>query len=113
METGSLVNHLMSGSKGQEPTVGMGVTELMWSDRHAYTIIEVIDSKTLKVQQDTATRTDSNGMSDSQDYRFEPNPQGHTVIITLRKSGRWMRKGEQKGSGWTIGSRSEYHDFSF
>mgnify|MGYP001576962564 CR=1 FL=1 len=36
-QTGSLINHLMSGSKGAEPEVGMGATILGWSDRHPAT----------------------------------------------------------------------------
>ncbi len=42
-----------------KPEIGMGVTEICYSDRHAYTIIEVITDKKIVVQQDLApTKTE-------------------------------------------------------
>ena len=42
-QTGSLINHLYSRMtiNEPEPTVGMGVTMLGWTDREAGTIVEV------------------------------------------------------------------------
>lgn len=119
MTTGSLVNHLMSTPSPVVPAVGMGVTELCWTDRHAYTIVEVVNAKTIIVQRDKVTRTDSNGMSECQDYSYEQDPEGGKTTITLRitkryPQGRWVRKGDSvKGNAWHIGSRREYHDYSF
>ena len=108
-ETGSLVNHLYSN--GQTiPQVGMGCTILRWSDRNAGTIVEVSASgKTIKVQQDKATRIDKNGMSEQQDYIFEPNPWAYVDTYRMTKRG-WRNKG---CSGLSVGHRSEYYDFSF
>lgn len=110
MAFGSLVN-MMSVGGGQEtkPEVGMGATELCWSDRHAYTVIEVSTSgKTIKVQADRAIRVDNNGMSESQEYKFERDPNG--AVYTLRRT----KKGwSSKGIRFALGYRSEYHDFSF
>jgi hypothetical protein len=61
----------------------MGATEICWSDRHAYTITEVINDKKIVVQQDKATRTDTNGMSDAQSYAFSPDPNGSKRTLTV------------------------------
>lgn len=113
--TNSLVNNIMAHSKQTIPSVGMGCTQLCWSDRHAFTIVEIISPKEIKVQADTAVRVDKNGMSESQDYRFEPNPNGRTEIVTLRKNGRWVTQGSamNNGTSWFIGDREEYYDYSF
>ena len=115
MNTGSFMNHLMQDSKHAAPKVGMGVTMLSWTDRHPATIIEVSKSgKKITVQEDKAIRTDSNGMSDSQSYTFERNPNAYTDEYSLRKNGRWVRVGEsQNGSSLLVGHRSKYHDYSF
>lgn len=98
------------------PEVGMGCTEIMFSDRHAYTILEVAENgRTIVVQQDIATRTDKRGCSDWQDYDYKPDPKGDIKIVTLRKNGRWITKGEamKNGTSWRIGERDEHYDFSF
>jgi len=115
--TGSLVNHLVSRSKGLEPVVGMGATELMWTDRHALTIVEVNEKKTMVVvQRDNVKRIDNGGpYTESQDYEFTPNPNATRVPYTLRKNGAWVKLGESMkgGSRISIGRRSEYCDPSF
>lgn len=113
-QTGSLMNHLFSGMRMSVPTVGMGATMLCWSDRHAATIVEVSKSgKKVGIVQDIATRTDKNGMSESQEYDFTPGT-GSPIYYTLRKNGAWVREGDSmRGSRIVIGDRSEYHDFSF
>lgn len=109
MQHGSLINQLSGTDPALVPTVGMGATHLMYSDRAAYTVIAVSASgKTVTVQRDKATRTDMNGMSECQTYTFEPDPQGSTYVLRLTKRG-WAHK----GSRFALGYRSEYHDFSF
>jgi len=113
---GNLMNRIEETVAPAVPVVGMGATILMFSDRHAATVIEVsADKKTIVIQQDKAVRTDKNGMSESQDYRFEPNTNGPTTTYTLRKNGTFVTKGSGMRNGGIvrIGSRSEYRDFSF
>jgi hypothetical protein len=111
-ETGSLMNHLMSGTNGQpHPQVGMGATILGWTDRHAATIVEVSPSgKTIVIQRDNAKRIDSNGMSESQQYEFTPNADAERETFRLRKTGEYRSK---YGANLRIGERSEYFDYSF
>jgi hypothetical protein len=128
-QTGSIVNHLQSRATiGQpEPVIGMGVTMFGWTDRNPATIIEIFEKGTylyIQVQADKYTRTDSNGMSECQDYEFTPNPNGRTRyyrrklddsnaswVGTYQKieNGRWL-KGDDS---IRIGERDRYHDFSF
>jgi hypothetical protein len=120
-ETGSLMNHVFSGYN-DVPAVGMGATILMWSDREPATIIEVNEKKRyIVVQEDNAKRIDTNGMSESQDYEYSPNPEGSKRIYRKMKNGRWQEHYINpetgrlvKGGGYlSIGDREKYHDFSF
>lgn len=101
------------------PAVGMGVTMYGWSDRHSGTIVHVSDNlKEIMVQTDHAVRTDSNGMSECQQYKFFRQPgrrDGADARYTLRKNGRWVLAGTDlhKGQALSLGSRDEYYDFSF
>jgi len=126
-QTASLTNHIYSRmTKGQpEPAVGMGATILCWTDRHAATITKVWRSSKkgplyLIVKEDKATRTDTNGMSESQQYSYEPDPRGQEHYYRQRKDGSWQsmrfngaRYVVAEGNGLRIGERDHYHDFSF
>jgi hypothetical protein len=122
-QTASLTNHILARSViGQpEPVIGMGATTLHWTDRHAATIIHV-GAKLIVVQIDKATRTDSNGMSESQSYSYERNPNGAKYTFRRDKNGMWSevqwneethRFRKTGGPGLRIGERDEYRDFSF
>ena len=116
-----MINKILAASTvgAPQPEVGMGATVLMWSDRHACTIIEVThyktgplagQVKTVTAQRDQAVRIDNNGMSDAQSYVFLPDPNGSIGTFThKRKTGRYER------AGWTlaIGYRDEFYDLSF
>lgn len=109
---GSLINSL--GEASDQPwAVGDGCTVLMWSDRHAATVVEVVSPTKIRIQADISTRTDENGMSESQTYEFTPNPHATVVTYTLRKNGRWVVEGQPMRGGQSIGrGRSTYYDFS-
>lgn len=120
MQYGSVINQFMVGPD-VTPEVGMGVTFVQWSDRHACTVI-AIDADSITIQRDIAIRTDDHGMSDSQSYRFERDPNG-----SVRKF-RKIKRGQHKGKYaypinypgektelvklW-FGVRDEYYDYSF
>lgn len=116
MHTNSLINSVMSGNQ-KMPEVGMGATVLGWTDRYAATIVAVKgkDAGTVIIQLDHATRTDTNGMSDSQTYEYAPNTDAPRVTYTRRKNGHWVRQGEslKGGTRLSIGQRNHHHDFSF
>ncbi|UTS52150.1 hypothetical protein [Synechococcus phage BUCT-ZZ01] len=126
-QTGSLVNHIYSrGVIGQpDAAVGMGATMLGWTDRYPGTVIEVFKigkSIALAVQEDDAKRIDKNGMSESQDYEFTPNPKGRVSHFKQKDDGTWVNvykdadtnRWKQTGSrGLRLGERDKYYDFSF
>lgn len=88
---GSVMNWMMSSNKTM-PKVGEGATVLMWSDRHAYEVMKVSDDfKEVIVQQYLPERTDSNGQSESQSYKYEKLC-GHDETIVWRNGAwRWVR----------------------
>ena len=103
-------------SRGIVPEPGMGATVLMYTDRHAATIVRVSrDRRTVWVARDTATRTDTNGMSESQTYAYTPGDWTQTACYTLRKNGRWVEKGvPMRGTPrLLLGHRRTYFDYSF
>lgn len=126
-ETGSVINHIHAyGVKGQpEPVVGMGVTILGWTDRYAGTIVKVEKihgALYVHVKEDRAKRIDKNGMSESQEYEYSPNPGAATQTWRCKANGMWEsvwfkektgRWNRSSGSGLAIGYRKAYHDFSF
>ncbi len=120
-DTGSLVNYMYGGKQDTNPEIGMGCTILMWSDRHAATIIG-IKNKIIKVQRDIATRTDKNGMSESQDYDYQEDPNGSIYFFKQDKDGSFREVRENimtgrynyaNGTRLLVGIREEYYDFSF
>lgn len=116
-DTGSLTNYLLAGSKQPEPVEGMGATIVLWTDRHAATItgVRVIRGvRTVFVQEDIATRTDKNGLSESQEYSYAPNPEAREQAFTLRQNGAYVERGEpMTGTRLVIDERDAYEDPSF
>lgn len=94
------------------PDVGDGVTMAGWSDRHAATVIKRTP-KTVTVQQDKATRTDGNGMSDAQSYDYARDPEGATYRFSLRANGTWRKVGDSEKGMRLVAGRREYYDYSF
>ncbi len=94
------------------PTIGMGATIQVGSDSYPATVIQVTrNGKRVVVQEDIATRIDNNGMSESQEYTYQPNPEGTIHIATLRKDGRYRETGGK--TPISIGFRRKYYDYSF
>lgn len=88
--------------------IGDGVTLWCWTDRYAYTVTKRTP-KTIVVQRDNAIRTDKNGMSECQDYRYECNLNGSTESFRWSdKKRRWVNR----SYNLTLG-RHEYYDYSF
>ena len=134
---GSILNRLDEHrcyKKENEPKIGMGATEYMWTDRHPYSVIQV-DKKwkgknfdIVVIQRDDAKRIDNNGMSESQTYEFTPNIEADVSYLrsyTYEKDGktwkyyspvRWNQKSNRWNKGGravTLGRREKYWDPSF
>ena len=113
---GSLQNRIAEKSKMPAPVVGMGATELCYSDRHAYEIIEVKDDRHITVRRYDVRRVDHNGMCDLQSYVFTSNENNNTCELFRTINGEWReRYGARKlgSTRWAVGYASEYYDYSF
>jgi hypothetical protein len=97
------------------PKVGDGATAYSWSDRHAYTIVEVVSPRCLKVQRDNVKCTSY----EQQKYEYTPNPSAAVEVIVFKVTKRhpegvWVRMSDGvKGQKFAIGHRDEYRDPSF
>lgn len=112
-DTGSLVNYIHGNTVSKTPEVGMGATELRWSDREPLTIHKV-EGKKLWASYDKAERIDDNGMSECQEYEYSnENTEDYWMLFTLRKDGRWHKGTTLQGTALRIGQREKYYDFSF
>ena len=111
---GSLQNKLMAESKQPDTKVGMGITLLRWSDRHAYRIVKVAEvNKAITIQRYKAVRTDNSGMSETQTYDFKGLLDQKKELV--RKGDQWYEKTVQGLSriSLLIGVALEYYDYSF
>ncbi len=88
--------------------VGTGMTEYMWSDRHAYEVSRVIDQEHIFVRRMAYTRKDQNGMSDAQEYEFTSDLKEPEIELVKRRGvwckvftyskEMWMQKAEKDTS---------------
>ena len=120
--TGSLMNHVASRCAIPDViSIGDGATLLGWSDRHACTVVEVFKKGKfdyIVVQQDIATRTDDNGISEQQSYSYEPDLDGNLYTfriknnnfegVRLNENNRYVKSSRSV----VVGERDEYYDFS-
>ena len=94
------------------PQVGDGATLIYYTDRAAATVIAVSPTGSkVTVQEDRAIRTDKNGMSDQQTYRYERDPAGRVHVF--HRNGRGGYGGRGRGVRLSIGARNSYHDYTF
>lgn len=92
-ETGSFFNYLM-GNNESVPVVGQGGTRLMYSDRHAFEVLEVSEcGKKVVCDYYRPKRTDDYGMSDCQSYEYK-ELSGNPFEIVYRH-GSWKVKFEK------------------
>lgn len=112
---GSLNNRVAEMCKQPKPEVGMGVTEMCWSDRHPYEIVNVIDDRHIEIRKLDTKRIDSNGMSECQDYEYSSNEDNPTVKLFLTKQNKWRERiGRRLGCNtFVIGYAEKYYDYSF
>lgn len=120
-DTGSVFNSMMSNSV-TPPKVGEGATILHWTDRSAYFVNSVSeDGKSVVIERTNPVRIDNNGMSESQQYKFERDSDAKPETIRFRY-GKWRYEYVDDETGKkTYGSpvkiifgvMREYYDYSF
>ena len=111
---GSLQNRLQEGA-GVKPEVGMGVTEMQWSDRTPWEVVEVIDDRHIKVRRLDWKRIDNNGMSECQDYEYTSNEENYVATLFLTKQNQWRERiGRSLGCNrFHVGFAERYYDYTF
>jgi hypothetical protein len=99
--------------KNLMPEVGMGATEILWSDRRAKTVVDVVTPNKIIVRENEVKCVDYF----KGDYEILEElscmPQ---EIFTRRKSGRWVELGhpDKYGSVFLVlGHRAHYIDPNF
>lgn len=138
-QTGSVINHLYSrATKGQPtPEVGMGVTLLSWTDRHAGTIQAVtVKGKALilEITEDEANVVKGSTFDGTAEYEYVQRPDSHRYMFRWNDAaGMWEEVGyavkdytdageailstrlsaRKSGRGLRIGQREAYRDPSF
>lgn len=90
--------------------VGDGATICYYTDREAGTIIKRTKN-TITIQRDKAFRTDNNGMSDCQEYRYERDENG--FIEVYHWSNKYGCFRNSKNRLYVINGRHKYYDYSF
>ena len=110
-----MINEILANNNTL-PQLNQAATVLSYSDRYPCTVISVTD-KEIIVQEDHAKRTDSNGMSESQNYDYSRDLNGRKFTYRKVKSGRrkgqWREGGLTDGIGIIFGTREKYYNFSF
>lgn len=110
---GNIMNRIAEqGTQTQTPEIGEGCTIYWYSDRSAGTVVRVETPKRVFIKYDKAIRNDTNGMSDSQSYCYEPFD-GPEIKVSLCRDGIWHEGTNQNGRIVRFGYRSAYHDYSF
>lgn len=102
-----------NGHKAYEPdpTVGCPATLCYYTDRHAGTVIAVSASgRKITIREDRAVRTDDNGMSECQSYRYEPDDEGRIHVCYRQRDGRYK---SNQGPAVVLGRKRAYHDYGF
>jgi len=85
---GGFINQMM-GNNATEPRVGEGATILMYSDRHAYEVVDVSEDGNQCTLRKMDTIFIGSGYGDER-YEYKSNPNNHTIELEWNaKKGCW------------------------
>lgn len=97
-QSGSFVNWL-AGNNQSTPVVGQGGTRYWYTDRTAFEVLSVSkDGTKVEVANYAAERIDSNGMSESQTYKYEKLGTPYLLVwrwFPGKKRGAWYEAHEE------------------
>lgn len=108
MKYGTLTNLVYAEDKSPAPKVGDGATLICWSDRRAYTIVDVKKTYVLATRDDVE-RTDRNYEKGPQEYSYQTDLNATPERANLRKDGNYYLGGQ----ALKVGYRDEYWDPTF
>lgn len=97
--------------------VGMGVTHCVGSDRYPYTVVSVVNDRTLYITKDSykaVRKTISDPNSFKNEWEYTSNFDDDPIVITKRKNNMWYHRGDtMTGCPFFIGQRRVYFDPHF
>lgn len=109
---GSVQNRLMEMSSAPELKIGMGVTQCLWSDRHAYEIIEIKDDKHITIRRMGHKCKDYF----AGDWEIWSDPSQTDIRKLYKTKNGWRERIGRNGLGdtkFSVGVATEYEDPSF
>lgn len=90
-----------------KPVVGMGVTYSPYTDEYPYHVVEVINAKTIVVEELKAIANQENGLyTGDMDLFIKENAKR----VTLKKYKKGWKQNSKEYGSWTIGIASRYQD---
>lgn len=105
---GSFQNRLLERDVETIPEIGMGATELLYSDRYPYTIVEILAKNKIVVQEDTMEHADTTPLSNR--WTCIKNPEGLKKTLVKTKKGWKVLHGS---TYFRLGVRDPHYDYSF
>lgn len=111
---GSLENRLEEGKTYGEIKIGTGVTEMLYSDRNPYEVVEIIDNKHLMIRPMDYKRISGSEQDGSAEYEYFSDIKATPIKIFNSKYGWREQNGRKLGSTrFTIGYAERYRDPSY
>lgn len=96
------------------PVIGMGLTEICWSDRHPWTVIEVMSKTKIRIQKDAVKAKEGVKKMYHQEWDITADPNGRTEVVTLRRNGKWHTlRMPMTYTGFVLGKHFNHYDWSF
>ena len=104
MQYGSIHHYEMQSTQPPVIEVGMGATQLLWSDRYPYTITKILSKNKIQVQEDIYA------LQPNGSYEIKSNPDGEVKTL-IKTSKGWKVLGGT--TYFCIGVRDIHIDPSF
>lgn len=99
---GSIENRLDEGKTFGEIKVGTGVTEMGYSDRHPYEVVEVIDERHLMIRPLNWKVIKGSEQDGSAEYEYFSKPEAPLTRLFKAKYG-WRSQYKNEDGNWKLG----------
>ncbi len=104
------------------PALGMGVTQIGYSDRHPWEVVKIVSDKTIHVREMKSTKDPEwkpdmipGGFSahcvnnNEQKWILKSDPHGRVFGLRKCVDGNWKHKGQK----FSIGTAKRFYDYNF
>lgn len=114
-EEGTLKKQLSEMKAMRLPEVGGKVTEYLWSDRNAYTIVKVLTNDKVVIAENKVA-DNAKVYENYTEYILPEVHEGSEITISRRKNGLWYKVGSPMANGevcYALGFWYAYYDPCF